>query len=56
MKLKLTLIKDNGEEVDYSRQIGELDSSNILKSVERNNFSTLRQILNIEYRISNKEC
>ena len=44
MKLKITLIKDNGEEVDYSRQIGELDSSNILKSVEREVVAVQREL------------
>ena len=35
MQVKITVIKDNGEEVAYSQTLGELDSCNILKSVER---------------------
>jgi hypothetical protein len=34
MQVKLTIIKDNGEEMSYSREVGQLDSTNILNSVE----------------------
>ena len=35
MRVKITVIKDNGEEVDYSRKLGNLNSLNILNSVEQ---------------------
>ena len=35
MKVKITVIKDNGEEVEIFRKISELDSTNILSSVEQ---------------------
>ena len=35
MQVKIRLIKDNGEEVEYSHDLGELDSCNIVNSVER---------------------
>ena len=44
MELKIRLIKDNGEEVEYSREIGELDSCNILNSVEREVVALQRSI------------
>gem|GEM_PF-1991248 len=34
MQIKITIIKDNGEEVELLRPIGALDSVNILKSVK----------------------
>ncbi len=34
MQVKITVIKDNGEEIEIFRKIGPLDSGNILSSVE----------------------
>ena len=34
MRVKITVTKDNGEEVEFSRELDTLDSSNILNSVE----------------------
>ena len=45
MQVKITIIKDNGEEVAYSRELGDLDSRNILKSVER-------EVLELQHEIS----
>ena len=35
MQVKITLIKENGEEVSISRVLDALDSSNVLNSVEQ---------------------
>ena len=35
MQVKIIVIKDNGEEIEFSREIGALDSSNIISSVEQ---------------------
>jgi hypothetical protein len=35
MHVKITLIKDNGEEIEISRKMGALDSRNVLSSVEQ---------------------
>ena len=35
MQVKITVIKDNGEEIEISRKIGALDSRNIISSVEQ---------------------
>ena len=45
MRVKITVIKDNGEEVDYSRELGDLDSLNILNSVEQ-------EVLQLQHEIS----
>ena len=34
MRVKIIVIKDNGEELEFSRELGSLDSSNVLNSVE----------------------
>ena len=34
MKLKVTLVKNNGEEVEYTREIGLSDSTKIIAGVE----------------------
>lgn len=35
MQVKITVIKDNGEEIEISRKIGALDARNIISSVEQ---------------------
>ena len=35
MQVKITVIKDNGEEIEISRKIGDLDGLNIIRSVEQ---------------------
>ena len=45
MQVKITVIKDNGEELAYSRALGDLDSLNILNSVER-------EVLELQHEIS----
>ena len=35
MQIKITVVKDNGEELSYLRQLGELDSLTIVNSVAR---------------------
>jgi hypothetical protein len=35
MRVKITIIKDNGEEIEISRKMSALDSRNVLSSVER---------------------
>lgn len=34
MRVKLTVVKDDGKEVTFSRELNALDSSNILTSIE----------------------
>lgn len=35
MQVKITVIKDNGEEIEFSRKLGALDTTNIISSVEQ---------------------
>jgi hypothetical protein len=35
MQLHITLVKDNGEEVRLSHQLADLDSANVIQSVEQ---------------------
>lgn len=35
MQVKITVIKDNGEEIEISRKIGALDARNIISIVEQ---------------------
>ena len=44
MRVKITVIRDNGEELEISRKIGGLDSANILSSVEQEVLSLQREI------------
>ena len=35
MEIRVTIIKDNGEQIEISRKISDLDGANIIRSVEK---------------------
>lgn len=45
MQIKVTIIKNNGEEVEYLRDLGDLDSNSIIGSAEAEVTKVQRELL-----------